>query len=292
MSEETEESLAYGGQALIEGIMMRAGETMVMCVRQPDNEIATFHVTVNNITKKNKLLGLPFIRGIAMLFETMYFGVKAMMQSANVALEEEDEEFTFWDYVLLLVMLLVMNGLFIAIPYILTNYLGLTGILFNVVESLIRLGLFMGYLYSISLWGEVARVFQYHGAEHKAINAYEAGSSMEIDDVAKYPRLNPRCGTSFMFFTVLTSIALFALIPRTNYLLSLGYRLALIPVIAGVSYELLKLSDKYRESALMKLLIAPGLWFQRLTTKEPTEDMLEVAVKALQEVKAQRSRVE
>jgi uncharacterized protein YqhQ len=115
---------------------------------------------------------------------------------------------------------------------------------------------------------------------------------MEIQDVAKYPRLNPRCGTSFMFFTVLTSIALFALIPRTNYFLSLGYRLALIPVIAGVSYELLKLSDKYRDSALMKMLIAPGLWFQRLTTKEPTEDMLEVAVKALQEVKAQQSEME
>jgi len=292
MSEKAEESLAYGGQALIEGVMMRSGETMVMCVRQPNQEIATFHLTVKNITKNNKLLGLPFIRGIAMLFETMYFGVKAMMQSANVALEEEDEEFTFWDYVLLLVMLLVMNGLFIAIPYVLTNYLGLNGLLFNVVESLIRLGLFTGYLFAISQWGEVARVFQYHGAEHKAINAYEGGSNMEIQDVAKYPRLNPRCGTSFMFFTVLTSIALFALIPRTNYFLSLGYRLALIPVIAGVSYELLKLSDKYRDSALMKMLIAPGLWFQRLTTKEPTEDMLEVAVKALQEVKAQQSEME
>lgn len=273
---------------MIEGVMMRSGETMVMCVRQPNQEIATFHQHVNNITKKNRLLGLPFIRGIAMLFETMYFGVKAMMQSANVALEEEDEEFTFWDYVLLLVMVLAMNGLFIAIPYVLTNYLGLNGLMFNVVESLLRLGLFMGYLFTISLWGEVARVFQYHGAEHKAINAYEAGSSMEINDVAKYPRLNPRCGTSFMFFTVLTSIALFALIPKTSYLVSLGYRLALIPVIAGVSYELLKLSDKYRDSALMKLLIAPGLWFQRLTTKEPTDDMIEVAVKALKEVKSIR----
>ncbi len=292
MSKDVEESLAYGGQALIEGVMMRSGDTMVMCVRQPDQEIATFSVNVNSVAKRNKLLSLPFIRGVAMLFETMYYGVKAMMQSANVALEEEEEEFTIWDYVLLLGMLLLMNGAFIAIPYVLTNYLGLTGIMFNVVESLIRLGLFVGYLYSISLWGEVARVFQYHGAEHKAINAYEAGSNMEIDDVAKYPRLNPRCGTSFMFFTVLTSIALFALIPKTSYLVSLGYRLALIPVIAGVSYELLKLSDKYRESALMKMLITPGLWFQRLTTKEPTPDMLEVAVKALQTVKEERTRVE
>ena len=291
MSKEAEESLAYGGQALIEGVMMRSGETMVMCVRQPDQEIATFTQKVGSVTKHNKLLGLPFVRGIIMLFETMYYGVKAMMQSANVALEEEDEEFTLFDYALLIVMLLVMNGLFIAIPFILTNYLGLTGLLFNVVESAIRLGLFMGYLYVISLWGEVARVLQYHGAEHKAINAYEAGSNMESKEVAGYSRLNPRCGTSFLFLTVLTSIALFALIPRTTFMLRLAYRLALIPVIAGVSYEILKLSDKYRESPIMRLIIAPGLWFQKLTTKEPSEDMIEVAVKALQEVKAIREQV-
>ena len=291
MSKEDEESLAYGGQALIEGVMMRSGDTMVMCVRQPDQEIATFNKKISSVTRRSKLLGLPFVRGIAMLFETMYYGVKAMMQSANVALEGEDEAFSLFDYALLIVMLLVMNGLFIAIPFLLTNYLGLSGLLFNVVESVIRLGLFVGYLYVISLWGEVARVLQYHGAEHKAINAYEAGSSMETGDVAKYSRLNPRCGTSFLFLTVLTSIALFALIPKTTFILRLAYRLALIPVIAGVSYELLKLSDKYRESPVMRLIMAPGLWFQKLTTKEPSEDMIEVAVKALQQVKAEKERV-
>ena len=292
MSKDAEESLAYGGQALIEGVMMRSGDTMVMCVRQPDQGIATYSKQVNSVAKRNKILGLPFIRGISMLFETMYYGVKAMMHSANVVLEEEDEEFTLFDYALLVIMLLVMNGLFIAIPFILTNYLGLTGLLFNVVESIIRLGLFMGYLYVISLWGEVARVLQYHGAEHKAINAYEAGSSMETADVAKYSRLNPRCGTSFLFLTVLTSIALFALIPQSStYVVRLGSRLALIPVIASVSYELLKLSDKYRDSPLTQLIIAPGLWFQKLTTKEPSEDMIEVAVKALKEVKNIREAI-
>jgi uncharacterized protein YqhQ len=215
----------------------------------------------------------------------MYYGVKAMMQSANVALEEEDEEFTLFDYVLLVVMVLILNGLFIAIPFILTNYIGLTGILFNIIESIIRLGLFLGYLYTISLWGEVSRVLQYHGAEHKAINAYEAGSSLEIEDVARFSRLNPRCGTSFLFLTVVTSIALFALIPRTTFIIRLGYRLALIPVIAGVSYEVLKLSDRYRASPIMRFIITPGLWFQKLTTKEPSKDMVEVAVKALKEVK-------
>jgi uncharacterized protein YqhQ len=288
MSKDVEESLAYGGQALIEGVMMRSGDTMVMCVRQSDQEIATFCQHIDMVTKRNRLLKLPFIRGVSMLFETMYYGVKAMMQSANVALEGEDEEFTIFDYALLVVMVLVLNGLFIAIPFVLTNYLGIEGLLFNVVESMLRLGLFMGYLYVISLWGEVARMLQYHGAEHKVINAYEAGSTMEIEDVVQYSRLNPRCGTSFLFLTVLTSIALFALIPRTTFILRLAYRLALIPVIAGVSYEVLKLSDKYRGSPIMRVIIAPGLWFQRLTTKEPSEDMIEVAVKALKEVKSIR----
>ena len=281
---DKEQSLAYGGQALIEGVMMRSGGTMVMCVRQPDNEIATDSIEINSITKRFKLLGLPFIRGIAMLFETMYYGIKSMMHSANVALVEEEEEFTWSDYLLLIVMLLVINGLFIAIPFILTNYLGLEGIIFNIVESGIRLSLFAGYLWAISQWGEVARVLQYHGAEHKAINAYEAGSDMSTGDVAKYSKLNPRCGTSFLFLTMIVSIALFALVPKTTFILRLSYRLALIPVIAGASYEVLKLSDKYRDNALMQVIIKPGLAFQKLTTKEPTDDMIEVAVKALKEV--------
>jgi uncharacterized protein YqhQ len=285
MSGEKDQSLAYGGQALMEGVMMRSGDTMVMCVRQPDHGIATHSITINSVTKRFKPLSLPFIRGVAMLFETMYYGVQSMMYSANVALEEEDDEFTLFDYALLVVMVLVMNGAFIAIPFVLTNYLNLTGVLFNVVESLVRLGMFVGYLYLISLWGEVARVLQYHGAEHKTINAYEAGSSMDVESVAKFSRLNPRCGTSFLFLTVLTSMALFALIPKTTFMARLAIRLALFPVIAGVSYEVLKLSDKYRESPVMQLIIKPGLAFQKLTTKEPTPDMIEVAVKALKRVK-------
>jgi uncharacterized protein YqhQ len=284
MFKEVEESLAFGGQALIEGVMMRSGNTMVICVRQPDQEIVTFCEHIDMVTKRNRFLKLPFIRGVAMLFETMYYGVKAMMQSANIVLEEDNEEFTLFDYAMLVVMVLVLNGLFIAIPFILTNYLGITGLLFNVVESILRLGLFIAYLYAISLWGDVSRVLQFHGAEHKAINAYEAGSNMDVDEVIRYSRLNPRCGTSFLFLTVLTSIVLFALIPRTTFLLRLAYRIVLIPVIAAVSYEILKLSDKYKDSPLIQVVITPGLLFQKLTTKEPTKDMIEVAVKAIREV--------
>jgi uncharacterized protein YqhQ len=286
MSKEVEESLAYGGQALIEGVMMRSGSTIVMCVRQPDHEIITICEHIDTVTKRNRFLRLPFIRGVGMLFETMYYGVKALIQSANLALEEDDEEFTFFDYALLIFMVLIFNGLFISIPFILTNYLEIQGLLFNAVESILRLSFFISYLFVVSLWGDVSRVLQYHGAEHKTINAYEDGSNMDIDEVINYSRLNPRCGTSFLFITIITTIALFALIPRTTLIHSLAYRIMLIPFIAAISYEILKLSDKYKNSPLIQVLIAPGLFLQKLTTKEPTNDMIEVAVKALREVKS------
>lgn len=255
-----------------------------MCVRQPDNEIATETIEFKSVMKRFWPLGLPFIRGVTTLFEAMYYGVTSMMYSANIALEEEDDEFNLFDYALLIGMLVLLNGVFIAVPFVLTNWLGLTGFLFNVVESLVRLAMFTLYLWAISKWGEVARVLQYHGAEHKAINAYEDGVELTPENVAGYSRLNPRCGTSFMFLTVLTSMALFALIPRTTFWVRLGYRLVLIPVIAGVSYEVLKLSDKYRHSWLMQLIIKPGLAFQGLTTREPTLDMIEVAIQSLKGV--------
>lgn len=278
-----EQSLAYGGQALIEGVMMRSGPHMVMCVRQPDGSIGTSTLTVRSLTR-HPVLGLPLIRGIVTLFETMYYGVKSMMHSAGQALGE-DESFTLTDYAILVAMLLILNGAFIAIPFALTNLLGLTGAVFNVVESALRLAMFALYLYLISRWGEVARVLQYHGAEHKAINAYEAGAQLDPETVAGYPRLNPRCGTSFLFLTVLVSVALFSMVPQADYWVRLGYRLALIPVIASLSYELLRLSDRHRRSPLVGALVAPGLLFQRLTTKEPDRSMIEVALQALKEVK-------
>jgi uncharacterized protein YqhQ len=280
-----EESLAFGGQALIEGVMMRSGKHMVLCVRQPNQEINTHVMEISSVTKKFMIFGLPFLRGIFMLFETLYYGVKGIFHSANIALEEEDEEFTFFEYVLVIVMVLVMNGFFIAVPFILTNFLNLSGLIFNLVESVIRLGLFVLYLYIVSKWGEFNRILQYHGAEHKTINAYEAGVELSTESVSEFSRLNPRCGTSFLFITILISVAMFALIPETTFTLKLLYRILLIPVIAGVSYEVLKYSDRHRDSKIMHFIITPGLWFQKLTTKEPTESMIRVAVEALEEVK-------
>ena len=282
--EEEGRSLAFGGQALIEGVMMRSGSHAVMCVRQPNGSISTHVETVNSLTKKNALLGLPLLRGIIMLFETMYFGMKSIFHSANVALEEEEEQFTWKEYLLVIVMVVIMSGFFMVVPFLLTNVLGLSGFWFNVAEAGIRLLFFGSYLYLVSRWGEFQRVLMYHGAEHKAINTYEAGEELTVENVARHSRLNPRCGTSFLFIVVLMSIAFFSLIPKVDFYTKILYRIILIPALGGVSYELLKLSAKYHDSPVMKIITIPGLAFQKLTTKEPEDDMLEVAIEALQEV--------
>jgi uncharacterized protein YqhQ len=155
---------------------------------------------------------------------------------------------------------------------------------FNLAEAIIRLAMFVAYLSVISLWGQYKRVLMYHGAEHKAINAHEAGAIMDVEHVKKYSRLHPRCGTSFLFIVLIISIILFTIMPNLGFTINLAYRLLLIPVIAGISYELLRLSGKYKDSPITKILISPGLAFQRLTTKEPSDDMLEVSIKAVTEV--------
>jgi uncharacterized protein YqhQ len=179
-------------------------------------------------------------------------------------------------------------AVFFAVPFLLSTWLGLKGALFNVAEAIIRLTMFVGYLSIISLWGEYKRVLMYHGAEHKAINAHEAGVSMDVEHVKHYSRLHPRCGTSFLFIVLIISIVLFTIMPtimpKMGFAINLAYRMLLIPVIAGISYELLRLSGKYKDSPITKIFIAPGLAFQHLTTKEPTDDMLEVSIKAVTEV--------
>ena len=284
-----EASLAFGGQALIEGVMMRSRKHMVLCVRkQNNNEILTSITNLNPITDKHRILGVPFLRGIVALFENFYLGMKGLLFSANVALDEgEGKNSTTFGYKELIVVgagALGIVALFFVVPFFLAGLLNLTGVLFNVVEALIRLTMFILYLALIASWGEFRRVLQYHGAEHKAINAHEAGIPMEISNVKEFSRLHPRCGTSFLFIVIIISIVLFSIMPSADYAVRLAYRILLIPVIASLSYELLKMSGKYRNSVVIKILTAPGLAFQLLTTKEPSDDMLEVSTKAVQEV--------
>ena len=277
-----EPSLAFGGQALIEGVMIRSRKHVVMCVRQPNNEILTHVEELNPISQRYKVLRLPLLRGIVALIETLYLGVKGIYFSANAVLEEE-EAFTYKEFAIAITMALGLASLFFIIPFLLTTLLNLTGVAFNVVEAIVRLAIFLLYLALVAMWGEFKRVLQYHGAEHKAINAHEAGVALNVINMKKFSRLHPRCGTSFIFIVMIVSILLFSIMPDLGFFVRLAYRVVLIPLIAAISYELLKLSDRHKNSAIIKLLTIPGLVFQRLTTREPDDDMMEVAAKAVEE---------
>ncbi len=284
---EKEPSLAFGGQALIEGVMIRSRSHMVMCVRKPNQEIITNVEEVKSLTQKHRRLAFPFIRGIVALPETLYLGFKGLFFSANVAVEdeakqaEEQDKLGFGEFAIAIALAIGIAALFFIVPFLLATWLNLTGVVFNVVEAVIRLLLFLGYLAAIASWGEFRRVLQYHGAEHKAINAFEAGVPMDVENVKRYSRLHPRCGTSFIFIIIIISIVLYSFILSNDFFIKLAYRILLIPVIAGISYELLRLSGKYKDSPVTKVFTFPGVAFQRLTTKEPSDDMLEVSIKAV-----------
>lgn len=268
--------------------MIRSRSHLVICVRKPNQEVVTNVEEVKPLSQRHRALGWPFIRGIAALPETLYLGFKGLFFSANAAIEEEEggeqEKFTWKEFALAITLALSVAALFFIVPFFLATWLNLTGVIFNVAEAIIRLGLFIAYLAAISSWGEFHRVLQYHGAEHKAINALEAGAPMDIENVKRYSRLHPRCGTSFLFLIVIVSIILFSIVPDFGlFWLRLAYRIILIPIIASISYELLRLSGKYKNSPIMRVFTFPGITFQRLATKEPTDDMLEVSIKAVNE---------
>jgi len=279
-----EPSLAFGGQAVIEGVMIRSKKHMVICVRQPNDEILTNVEEIKSVSERHKVLRLPFLRGIVALFETLYIGVKGLYFSANANLEEE-EKLDPKEIVLAVVVAFALAiFLFSLLPFFLTNLFGLVGVVFNVAEGVIRLAILLLYMASMSLVGEFKRVFQYHGAEHTAINAYEAGVELNVSNAKEFSRFHPRCGTSFIFIVALISILFFSIMPDLGLLMRLAYRILLIPVIAAVSYEILKLSDGYKKSRIMKVLLAPGLGLQYLTTRKPDEKMIEVALEAVKKV--------
>jgi uncharacterized protein YqhQ len=265
--------------------MIRSRRHMVMCVRKPNNEILTNVEKINPLAERYKVLAVPFLRGIVALFETFYLGIKGLYFSANAVVEEEGEgeKFTYKEFAVAIALAFGLVAFFVAVPYLLTALFIPPGMLFNIAEAMLRLSMFLLYLALVSMWGEFKRVLQYHGAEHKTINAHEAGVTLDVANVKKFSRLHPRCGTSFVFIILIISIVLFSIMPNLGFFGNLAYRVLLIPVIGGISYELLRLSGKYRNSIVMKIFTVPGLAFQRLTTKEPSEDMIEVAIKAVTE---------
>jgi len=280
-----EPSLAFGGQAVIEGVMIRSKKHMVICVRQPNGEILTKTEEINSLSEKYRVLKIPFLRGILALFETMYLGIKGLYFSANVSLAEEGEKLETKEMVVAFILAMALSiFLFSISPFFLATLFKFKGVVFTVVEGIIRIAIFLLYLVIMTFIGEFKRVFQYHGAEHVAINTHEAGVELNVANAKKYSRLHPRCGTSFLFIVLLISILLFSLMPSQDFATRLSYRIMLIPVIASISYETLKISDRYKKSIIMKVLTTPGLGIQYLTTKKPDEDMIAVALKAVQEV--------
>ena len=282
-----EPSLAFGGQAVMEGVMIRSKDNLVVCVRQPNNEIVTKTEELHSLSEKYSFLKLPFLRGILALFETLYSGIKGIYFSANAAFGDDEEESLNPKEIAVVVAVAIGLSilLFSVTPFFLTSLLNFGGgVVFNIVEGIVRLSFLLAYLAAVSLVGDFKRIFQYHGAEHTAINAYEAGVELNVENARKYSRFHARCGTSFLLIVTSISILFFSLMPSADYLVRLSYRVVLIPVISAVSYELLKLSDRYRDSRIMRVLVAPGLALQHLTTRQPDDEMIEVAIKAVKEV--------
>jgi uncharacterized protein YqhQ len=280
-----------GGQAVIEGVMMRAPRSMAIAVRRPSGEIVVKKDLVVPLGERYPVVKLPVLRGAVALFSSLATGIKALNFSANEAMAEGEEKEELSPLAMGGTMAFAFGCgilLFFILPLYLTKLLtpiiGTSSLAFNLVDGVIRVAVFLAYIWIISRMADIQRVFQYHGAEHKSIFAFEAGEALTVENVHKYSRLHPRCGTSFLLIVMLVSIVIFSLIPKLwPFYLKAGSRVVLLPLIAGVSYELLKWSAKNEQSALVRLLIAPGLGLQRLTTREPDDSQLEVAIRSLEE---------
>jgi len=287
-----EDRIRIGGQAVIEGVMMRSPNSMAIAVRKPNGEIVVKREKLDFFSEKKFFSKLPLIRGVINLLSALILGMKALNFSANQSLGEE-KEVSSWTMGLTFTFALCFGiFLFFLIPLFLTKWLrfaipmvSTSGILFNLVDGIIRLMIFLAYLWAISFFKEIRRIFQYHGAEHKSIFAFESGEVLMADRVKGFSYLHPRCGTSFLLIVMVVSILVFALIPHH---LSFGYKVAsrvvFIPLIAGLAYEIIRFADKKRERKGMQVFIKPGLWLQRMTAREPSEDQIEVALRALREV--------
>ncbi len=289
-------SKTYGGQAVLEGVMMRGQRTMAVACRAPSGEVVVHSEPVSPSAYVGRYAKIPLLRGALMIWDTLALGIRSLMFAANVAAAEDDNaarEATMPSTVMwttIVVAILAATGLFFVLPVLAMGYLDRfisSSIVSNVVEKVIRLGLMLGYMFAIGQMPDIKRVFMYHGAEHKTINAYEAGAELTPESVQHYPIEHPRCGTTFLLIVMLISFALFALLGRPELWIRIGSRIVLIPLIAGIAYEFIKWAGaNYHKSAFVRALMAPGLAVQKLTTREPTLDQLAVAIAALEPVLA------
>jgi uncharacterized protein YqhQ len=277
-----------GGQAVIEGVMMRHGNRIAVAVRTPAKDIVIKEQDYIPVTKRIPLLGIRFIRGSVTLMEMMVLGIKTLLYSAEIALNEEQKKPQGWEIALSLTMSFTMAlTLFVLIPAYCFATLRDTiesTILLNVIEGFIRLGIFLTFLVTTLLMEDMRRVFMYHGAEHKTVFAWEHGQDLTVENIRKFSTRHPRCGTSFMLVVIVTSILVFSLLGRPDFLHRVAYKLMLFPVIAGISYEIIRFSGKHKEKGWVRVISWPGLLLQKITTREPTDDQIEVAIAAMKKV--------
>jgi uncharacterized protein YqhQ len=285
-------SAPIGGQAVLEGVMMRGPSNWALAVRKPDGEIAQVDRQINSVMARHRVFRLPVIRGVIALGESLAIGFRALAISANYAAQEEGEDgevstelsrgSLIFAFALAIGFALM---LFKVTPALLTSWLPIEDTkLFVVVEGFIRVGIFIGYILVISLLPDLRRVFQYHAAEHKAINAYEAGEELEPEKVQRFSLIHPRCGTAFLLWVMVIAIFVFAFFGRPVWYWLIASRILLLPLIAGLAYELIRFAGKHTDNRVLMTLLAPGLWLQRLTTREPSLDQIEVSIRALREV--------
>lgn len=290
-------TIAVGGQAVIEGVMMRSPHAISVAVRRSSGDIVVKKDAFKSWTKRAKVLNLPILRGGVILIESIVLGIKALSFSGDVAIEDEEvknkpdvKEVETIPKKLsglrlgLLVLFSFSIGLllFFYLPLVLTDLFGVqSGFWFNVIDGGFRLLIFLLYLFLITMIKDIRRIFQYHGAEHKSIFAFENNLELTVPNTKKFTTFHPRCGTSFLLIVMLVSILVFLFLGRPDTIPDRLTRLLFVPVIGGISYELIRLSGKYAENKLALWLIKPGLWFQRITTKEPDEAQIEVALTAL-----------
>jgi uncharacterized protein YqhQ len=293
-----------GGQAVLEGVMMRGPSNWAVAVRKPDGDIAQVNQPIRSPMARHRVFRVPVVRGVIALGESLAIGFRALAISANYAAateskdgEEGEKVQTELTRAQLIFAFAIAIGfavlLFKVSPALLTNWIGIerTG-WFVVVEGLIRVTIFVVYLSLISLFPDLRRVFEYHAAEHKAINAYEAGESLEPETVQRQSLIHPRCGTAFLLWVMVIAIFVFAFFGRPAWYWLIVTRILLLPVIAGIAYEVIRFSGKHQRNRILMTVLAPGLWLQRLTTRQPSLDQIEVSIRALKEVLSLEDRAD
>jgi uncharacterized protein YqhQ len=293
-----EEELNYGGQAIIEGVMMRGTQQVAMAVRTPEGDIRVRNEPLNQAIYAGFLARIPVLRGLTLLWDALGLGMQALFWSAEVSAGEELEEGALegpagWGLGALSLGLGIV--LFMVFPSLLVGWLPLplSALAENLLEGLVRVGVIVGYIWAVGQMEDIQRVFAYHGAEHKTINAYEAGTPLTVEDVRSYTTAHPRCGTAFLLTVAVVSIVVMAPLGRLSILGRVISRILLLPLVAGLSYEFIRFSARHADSPWLRWMIRPNLALQRLTTREPDDGMLEVAIRALRTVlEEERTRKE